>query len=269
MIDFNPAWIYHLGECLGRLELALRDGDVQLADIYREFFMARGAVEGILYNPQHSLFPDTHEDLTRLLDNINLIAPSEARLTHQMHIVTKDEALGITYAINQVRETFEREAAKQFILGLEKQRALDPATLVERIETTMSPRCWERLSAATKREIQESGKCLALERYTASGFHMLRGLESEITDYIHLLTNAKPTQRNIGHYVQVLKENHADPKLIAMLDNIRNLDRNPLMHPEDWLDKDDAIGIFNTSQTAFERLISDMEKKKLLPPLSV
>ena len=62
-------------------------------------------------------------------------------------------------------------------------------------------------------------------------------------------------------------DNGADPKLIATLDNIRSLDRNPLIHPEDWLSKDDAIGVFNTAQTAFDRLVSDMEKRKLLPSL--
>jgi hypothetical protein len=38
-----------------------------------------------------------------------------------------------------------------------------------------------------------------------------------------------------------------------------------MMHPEDWLSKDEAIGLFNTAQTALERLISDMEKREMLP----
>lgn len=271
MIDFNPVWIYHLGQCLGELELALGDGDVQMAEIYREVFMARGAVEGILLNPQHNLFPDTREDLTRLRDSIDLIAPSEARLQHQMHIVTKDEAFRIKQDIIQVRETFERECARQFIVGLEKQRILEPKTLIEEIDNALAPECWKRLSLITKREIEECGKCLAFERYTASGFHVLRGLENEVLDYIWLLAvpRISQSQRNLGQYIAILRANGADPNLIATLENIRSLDRNPLIHPEHWLNKDEAINIFNTAQTALDRLIRDLEKRKMLPPPSV
>jgi len=264
MIDFNPVWIYHLGESLGKLELVIQPG-IPMANIYRELLMAHGAVVGILYNPQHTLFPDTRVDLAEVLKAIEVIAPPEAKLVHQMHELTSDEVTGIEYAINHARETFARECPSKFILGLEKQRALEPKTLIEEIESAISPECWKRLSRLTMREIEECGKCLAFERYTAAGFHMLRGIESEVLDYIALLSVPIPTKRDLGYYISILKDNGADAKLIATLDNIRSLDRNPLMHPKDWLDKDEAIGIFNTAQTAFERLIADMERRKLLP----
>jgi len=50
--------------------------------------------------------------------------------------------------------------------------------------------------------------------------------------------------------------------MVAVLDNIRSLERNPLMHPEDWLDIDDAIGIFTLCQTAVTRLVTDIKKKR-------
>ncbi len=33
------------------------------------------------------------------------------------------------------------------------------------------------------------------------------------------------------------------------------------MHPEKFLDMDEAIGLFNLCQTALDRLINDMEKR--------
>jgi hypothetical protein len=81
-----------------------------------------------------------------------------------------------------------------------------------------------------------------------------------------MLTHAKPQKRDWGYYVQVLKENNANPKLVSIVDDMRRLDRNPLVHPEDWLGMDEAIAIFNTTQTAFDRIISDMENSNLLPP---
>src|ERR1700730_12979689 len=136
-------------------------------------------------------------------------------LLHQMHILTSYEVLNINVTINRTVYTFERECAQKFIVGLEKQRALEPKTLIEEIESAISPECWKRLSLLTKREIEECGKCLAFERYTASVFHVLRGLESEVRDYVCLLLHARPLKRDWGYYIDILKANSADVKLVA------------------------------------------------------
>ncbi len=264
MIDFNPAWIYHLAEKLTPLE-EIRS-DVQMSEWFRVLIEARNIIDEFLNHQQHTLFPKTCEDLAGLLEAIDAVAPPDARLIHQVHVLTSKEVLDIATAINRSVDTFERECTDKFIVGLEKQRALEPKTLIQEIESAIAPECWERLSQVTKREIEECGKCLAFERYTGAGFHMLRALEVEVRDYIWLLPVAIPTKRDLGYYIGILKDNGADQKLIATLDNIRSLDRNPLIHPEDWLDRDDAIGIFNTTQVALERLISDLGKRKLLPP---
>jgi hypothetical protein len=263
MIDFDPAWIYHLSEDLTRLE-AIR-ADAQMADFARILITARSMVDEVLSHQQHTLFPNTCEDLVLVLEAIDAIAPPDARLVHQMHVLTVHEVLNIKTSINRAVDTFERECSQKYIVGLERQRALEPKTLIEEIESAISPECWKRLSRPTMREVEECGKCLAFERYTAAGFHMLRGIESEVLDYIALLPVPTPTKRDLGHYIGILRDHGADAKLIATLDNIRSLDRNPLMHPQDWLDRDQAIGIFNTAQTAFERLVADMERRKLLP----
>lgn len=266
MIDFNPAWIYHLAEDLTKLEML--QADVPVGDVIRILIPARNMVDEFLNHQQHTLFPETCEDLTGLLEAIDAVAPPDAKLKHQMHVLTIYEVSNIQSAINKTVDTFERECGRKFIVGLEKQRVLEPKTLIEEIETVVSPDCWNRLSKLTKREMEEAGRCLALERYTAAGFHVLRAVESETRDYVCLLLKARPAKRDWGYYIEeVLKKNGADAKLAAALDNIRQLDRNPLMHPEDWLDKDDAIGLFTTVQTALERLIGDMEKRKLLPAI--
>jgi hypothetical protein len=267
MIDFNPAWIYRLAEGLTPLE-ALQ-ANRSMGDFFRELTTARDTVDDFLNHRQHTLFPDTCEDLASLLEAIDAIAPPDAKLKHQTHILTMDEVVRITATTGQAGDTLERECTKKYIIGLEKQRALDPQTLIERIEDAFAPGCWNRLSSITKKECEECGKCLALERYTAAGFHVLRGVESELRNYVALLIGARPNKRDWGFYIETLKQNGANPKLIATLDNIRSLDRNPLMHPEDWLDQDEAIAIFNTAQTALNRLISDMEAKSLLPPRPV
>lgn len=260
MIDFNPYWIYYLGLIVKGVGTVMPKE--RLAEHQETLTLAAVALEKFVADEQHKLFPESCEAATVLASRLKeVIALDNSKL------LEFDDLRPMFTAIGGFNDVIQRESRRVYIVGLEKQRALDTSTLVESIETAYSPSSWKRFSKVTKREIEEAGRCLAFERYTASGFHFLRATENEIRDYIFLLTHAAPHKRDWGTYIQVLTTNGANPKLISLLDAIRTLDRNPLMHPEDWLSKDDAIGIFNTTQTALERLTADMEKKGLLPPI--
>lgn len=151
------------------------------------------------------------------------------------------------------------EAQRSYVLKVEDQRCLSSYSLFERMQDCLPQDCWATIGDDAKREFSECGKCLALERYTGAGFHALRGVECVIRQYIVKLTSSSPRKRDWGHYIEVLRNNNADPNLVSVLDNIRTLNRNPLMHPEDWLDIDDAVGIFNISQTAIVRLVAGIK----------
>ena len=153
-----------------------------------------------------------------------------------------------------IAAVFRHEAKRALVVQVQDQRSFSAVTLVEKIENCFPPDAWAIMEPEAKREFGEAGKCLVFERYTVSGFHALRGVECMIRQYIKKLTGGLPTKRDWGHYIDVLKKNGTDPKLTTVLDDIRTLDRNPLMHPEDWLDIDDAVGIFSIAQTAVVRL---------------
>jgi len=70
-----------------------------------------------------------------------------------------------------------------------------------------------------------------------------------------------PPKRDWGHYHDQLKQHGASNEVTSIVDNMRRDDRNPLMPPEKFLNMDEAIGLFYLSQTALDRLISDMEKR--------
>ena len=164
--------------------------------------------------------------------------------------------------ITDFEAELQGECSREYVLCVEGQRLLSAYTLVERIDKAVAPKTWKYLSRLARREIEEAGKCLAFERYTASGFHILRCIEAITKEYIGACGRTlSPSDRNWGKYAEILRENHAAPEVVSILDSIRTDDRNPLMHPEKFLDMDEAIGLFNLSQTALDRLISDMERR--------
>jgi hypothetical protein len=60
-------------------------------------------------------------------------------------------------------------------------------------------------------------------------------------------------ERNIGGALNVLKgqtKPTPNPKTVSMLDRVRELNRNPMMHPEDNLGEDEALLLFDLCKAA-------------------
>jgi hypothetical protein len=118
-------------------------------------------------------------------------------------------------------------------------------------------------------EIEEAGKCLAFERATAAGFHILRSVEIMVKHYLALIPGfvMPPLNRqNWGEYIKLLKANNASVAVSDTLESIRKNHRNPLMHPEDTLDIHEAVGLFGICQSMTESLVEDLLSKKLVNP---
>jgi len=235
-----------------------------LSAFLQRLILARVALEG--FDPGELLakgFPRSAVAANELLSVINEIVPAVGTPIPQDVLETPiqkwqiDRMKALCHALTS---GLRDEAQRSFVLKVEDQRYLSSHSLIERIEDCYPKDVWEVISDDAKRELGECGCCLAFERYTGAGFHALRGVECVIRQYILKLTGALPRKRDWGSYIQTLKDNGADANLIAVLDNIRTLDRNPLMHPEDWLEIDDAIAVFNITQTALVRLVAGIKK---------
>jgi len=208
-------------------------------------------------------FPRAADKARGLLAAINAVLPpvgSPLLPDLSSKILTESEVQRIHAFHSAIFPTLRDESMHSYVVKFEDQRCLSSYTLVEKIESCFPPHCWDIIDKSAKREFEECGRCLSMERYTASGFHALRGVECVIRQYILALTSSLPRKRDWGSYIDVLQQSGADTSAVVVLDNIRTLERNPLMHPEDWLDVDDAVGIFNISTTAVVRLAGGIKK---------
>jgi len=111
----------------------------------------------------------------------------------------------------------------------------------------------DKLNDEVINEIRESGRCLAFDIPTASAFHILRATES----VIHLFyvavckpTNAKKKLNNWAAYITEFRQStDADAKRIAeLLQQLKDHDRNLIMHPEIVLKPDEAHTLFELVQ---------------------
>jgi hypothetical protein len=129
----------------------------------------------------------------------------------------------------------------------------------------------QSLSKEIRDDVCQAGRCLAFDLPTAAGFHILRAMESVLREYYRLIVGKFPRARNWGAYIEHLKKHKANPKTVAILDQIRELHRNPTMHPEVVLSMTEATILFDIAKSAMVTMAEEMQKKKpaqVSPPAS-
>jgi hypothetical protein len=260
MLEIDPFYFYWISMFVTSIRHVHDDEDAPMYAAMPHLSAARNVLENFCTSKMQRVFPESSQkakEIIAIIDKVLPKIPPEGRLPDWMPL---EETIKLKHTIEVFGSILKTESKHRYVICVEDQRCLSAYTLIENIESCFPEAAWKIISREAKREFAESGRALSLERYTASGFHALRGVECVIRQYLVALTGSQPTKRDWGTYIQTLKSAGADPKLLAVLDNIRTLDRNPLMHPEDWLDIDDAIAIFNSSHTAITRLADGITK---------
>jgi hypothetical protein len=178
-------------------------------------------------------------------------------------------------ALESFTHVFKAECRDNETYFIERKAIYDTACLVSRASDKIHTNFREYIAREAMQEIDESGRCFAVDSYTACGFHALRGLEIVMEDYYEAVAGKKPKFRSWYDYVKAFtrlastrgkrKSKYPSPKVAAMIDRIREFDRNPLMHPRDTLDEPGADTVFNISIATITEMAKDMRDLKANP----
>jgi hypothetical protein len=107
-------------------------------------------------------------------------------------------------------------------------------------------------------DLREAGKCIAFELCTASGFHLMRAVETVLRRYWEVVTGnaAKPKQRNIGTYLRGFKAlGCGDEKIIGALQQLKDLHRNVIIHTDEALTLDKAISLLGMARSVVDAML--------------
>ena len=143
-------------------------------------------------------------------------------------------------------------------------RAYDREVLVANGEKVFSEEARKELREEEIYNVKEAGKCLAFQIPTAAAFHMFRCVESLIRRYYEVVVGKlpKPKMRNWGVYIKSLRECGADPKVMSTLEQIKDLHRNPVIHPEERLNDEEALSLLGIMDSAVTLMIADIKKRR-------
>lgn len=167
----------------------------------------------------------------------------------------------ITSSLEAFETVLNAELALMPLYVVTPKAGYDTAILVD-----AGSRCFPNDLAAKAPEaisdIQQATRCLAFELFTAAGFHFHRANESVLRKYWDAVSNnqPRPRSRNMGDYLNALDTAQVgDVRTKASLRDLKDMHRNPLVHPEHSIENlDEAIALMNGVHGAIARMLTEI-----------
>ena len=211
------------------------------------------------------IFQSVYSPILRVcrLPGAELIAVIRAMMNNEDYTrtITAAESGALTRAFSNFKAVFSAEFATASVYLVTRRRGYDIAILIEQAEE-LFPEDLIKKIPSVKLDLREAGKCIAFDLGTAAGFHLLRALETVICCYWHVVMEGQPLpkNRNLGAYIREMETaKKGEGKVLVALKQIKDFHRNSLMHPEEVLDLDQAIGLLGIVQSAIVTMLPVIE----------
>jgi len=177
--------------------------------------------------------------------------------------ITEQEARQLTDAATKFKVVYEEELAQVVVYAVTPKGIYATEKLVDHGNEAVSRTVAPALSKEAVDDLRAAGRCLAFALWTAAGFHIARATESVIRTLMELAGCPAPadSQRNWGRYIGLLEGAGVDPQITHHLRQVKDLHRNPLIHPEHNLGESDAMGLLAICTSLVERMGQDIIRR--------
>jgi hypothetical protein len=196
------------------------------------------------------------EELVAAIDAVLPRKSSEFSAIDPERKLTFVEAYNISNGASEFETVFAAELQTLDTYVVSKKGIYSTADLVERADMAFDEDARSHLSAEVLSDFKQAGRCLAFELATGAGFHTMRAVEAVLRHYWRLVlqpvANAKVPE--MFNCISELRKAGESEKLMNILDDIRDLHRNTIMHPEAFLDMKDALRLFDVAKSAISAM---------------
>jgi hypothetical protein len=226
--------------------------------------LAKQILDGILRGDGTYRFDESKEAAEALIPVLDqIIAAHAANPDGQLDQEQVNKFNGALYVFTQA---LQLELGRAPIFYVTPKGVYDTRRLINNADAIFAG-YEDRLPSETLRDAREAGRCFAFSLHTAAGFHIARATEAVIKRYMaaHGCPDPKESQRNWGAYTRALTEKNANKTIVHHIDQIRELHRNPITHPEVTLTQSEANSLYSMCQSLIQAMVADMEQKKAVP----
>lgn len=262
---FNPYDTYSLGKSLFPV-LNLVDKDYKYVEIMWPLFTARQALTAQLR--AETVFQSASiRAANSVIFAINNVIPSDIE---QMFKVEDSQQID-RYMIESVKDRIQSletvlsndmPGVAAYVVSQKGIYKTDD--LIAHVDQHFPNEIRKDIPDQAKKDLLESGKCLAFEVPTACAFHLWRAVETVMGAYYKKLTKstfeADNVTKNWSVYIKALDAKGADQSITMFLGHIREKYRNPQTHPEAMLEMNEALGLFGVATSAIHQMILEIQK---------
>lgn len=248
--------------------LTMLQNRVKYSDVCLGWIDARSALESLFRERQLEF---CYEAANKLYNAINQVVPATFEEAVDKMSPGEEEPFISFLSVRAILD-----AAKEFetVLRTELNNAdtyfVEPkgthktSVLLADASREIPPSVLARVPDQVVEDFKQAGRCLLFECPTAVGFHLMRAVESVIYEYLRLLTGSDiPVKsRNWGVYIRTLRACNGDKRVIGGIEHMKDVYRNPILHPEVSLSSDDALVLFGLSVSVIVLLVHAMENVK-------
>lgn len=202
----------------------------------------------------------------RLLDTLNLVL-ARIEMPEWDGSLADEEREAILSALLEFEGAYITEMRNAAIYYIAPHSAFDIEELIENGHKLFPKSLNDKVPEAF-RDAKEGAKALAYHLWTASGYHFHRANEAVLRAYFDLV--AVGVQRDpkwaMGKLIEKMKEHKVGKKpILAALGNIIEFHRNPLIHPQDFIENaDEAVSLYTAIRSAVGYMLDELPD--LAPP---
>lgn len=264
MKKINLPFFYQLGAVLGRLaEMEAKDS--ARSDIWLASLRVETNVRALLdLFPTLTVCRGTGRELISAIEEVDeFIRQTPAGKWQKQDYSVDLKFRKLIYKAKEFQTVLSAELQTLETYHVTQKGIYDTTALIAQAENILPMPMLNKIDQKVVTEIRESGKCLAFDCATASGFHIMRATELVMHQYYISVCKPK-SKKNLDGWapyisafyklsedVKTKEDVRGDvKKVIALLQQIKDQDRNLIMHPEAVLTPDDAHILFETAKGA-------------------
>lgn len=265
MQRLNGYLFYQLGYYLKPLE-TIEEGK-KLVDVLSKIHFAKVWLDWFLSDKvvPITFSKETGYNLSRALAKLAPGQPGEIPTDNLEYELTWQDVYSITNSLKEFQIVWQTELGKMDTYYISQKGIYSTSDLIERADNVLPIEIADALPESIRFDFRQAGRCLAFDLATAAGFHIMRALEGILRDfYCPTFLETKPKARNWNGYIQCLKGTSAAPKILAILDQIRSLHRNPTIHPQEILTINESMTLFGIAQSVVVAMVEDVSKHNTL-----
>jgi hypothetical protein len=257
---------------------SISHGDM-LAKVLPIVAQARAALNQLLGNaPQVriDLCIPAAIDLRDALDSINqaYFTDEQGKFSYPNDAATKQidpwHIWALDKAIQSFEAVFQAEMQTAATYWVPKRGAYSTRDLVDSFERTFLPELHAVIGETALHEYRSAGRCFAFGLWTAAGYHSCRAVEAVLRPYYCAFTGKEEKEGQTWHHlIEGLEGTSNDPKpvdkTLFYLRQLKDNERNPLMHVRVVLDEQDADLLLSAAKMVIVHMAREIQARPAQP----